>query len=113
MGTRAVTAQRRSDGSQRAALRITTEKTGRVQGWSEGGKNGRVEKAPNMREYESLGVVGLVILPALAGSDKDGARLEFKCVVTLLRGQVQVEGRIGCWPRCLREEGWWRNRSER
>src|SRR6266550_2505911 len=57
--------------------------------------------------------LGRVLLPALTGSDKDGTRLEFKCVVALLSRQVQVKGRVGCWMRCLRKERWWRCRGER
>lgn len=46
-----------------------------------------------------------VILPALAGSDEHGTGLAFERVVTLLCGNVKIEGRVGCRPGCLREEG--------
>lgn len=67
-----------------------------------------VKTAPSMREEP-----GRVLLPALTGSDKDGTRLEIKCMVALLSGQVQVEGRVGCWTRRLRKERWWRCSGER
>jgi hypothetical protein len=83
-----------------AARSSAYKRAGRIQGSGKGEKNGR----PRVWE----GKTGQVNLPALAGSDKDGARLEFKRVVALLCRQVQVEGRVGCRPRCLRKEGWWR-----
>lgn len=57
---------------------------------------------------EEVKKTGRILLPALTGSDKDGTRLEFKGVVALLTGQVQVEGRVGC----LRKERWWRYRRK-
>lgn len=46
-------------------------------------------------------------LPTLAGSDKYGTRFELERVVPLLCRQVQVEGRVGCRSRGLREERGW------
>lgn len=44
-------------------------------------------------------------LPALTGTDKDDPRLDLEHVVCLLRGEVQVERRIGRWPCGLSEKG--------